>query len=110
MATQDQTIADWKKRRILMTAKQWLSVALGLLLLGAWAAGSRAPPAADTEETGPAPAVEEPAAEATEAPAEEADTEEAEAEATEAPAEEAEAESGEKPYIPIISKGFQHQF
>lgn len=91
-----------------MTAKQWLSVALGLLLMVALVACTPAAPAGDTA---PAPAAEEPADEATAAPAEEADTEEAaEVEATEAPAEEAAADNGEKPYIPIISKGFQHQF
>jgi ribose transport system substrate-binding protein len=56
------------------------------------------------EETAPTeePAEEVAAEEATEAPAEEAAAEEA-------PAEEAAAE-GDAPYIPIISKGFQHQF
>jgi ribose transport system substrate-binding protein len=89
-----------------MTTKHWLRVALGLLLMVALVAC--APSAA------PAPAAQEPAAEAPAADeAEEAAEEpaaEAKAEATEAPAEEAAAESGEKPYIPIISKGFQHQF
>ncbi|RIK55402.1 MAG: BMP family ABC transporter substrate-binding protein [Chloroflexi bacterium] len=63
-----------------------------------------AAPAAAPADSGAAPE-QEAAVEATEAPAEEAV-----AEATEAPAEEAAAETGEKPYIPMISKGFQHQF
>jgi ribose transport system substrate-binding protein len=82
-----------------MTTKRWLSVLLGALLIVALAAGC-APAAAPAAE---APAAEAPAAEATEPAAEEAA-----AEATEAPA--AEAAEGEQPFIPIISKGFQHQF
>ncbi len=74
-----------------MTAKRWLSVALSLLLMVVMAACT---PAA-------APEASAPAAEAT--------TEATTVEATAAP-QEAEAESGETPYIPIISKGFQHQF
>ena len=104
-----------------MTVKHWLSMALGILLLVALTA-------CGTPDSAPAPAAAEPATEATEAPAdtaaeatteeaapeetvtEETVTEEADAEATEAPAEEAAADTGERPYIPIISKGFQHQF
>lgn len=74
-----------------MTAKRWLSVVLSLLLMVVMAACT---PAA-------APEASAPAAEAT--------TEATTVEATAAP-QEAEAESGETPYIPIISKGFQHQF
>ena len=84
-----------------MKNKHLLNVVLGILLVAALLAGCAAPaaapaaPAADT-------AAEEAAA--TEAPAEEAA-------ATEAAAEEpAAAADGEKPYIPVISKGFQHQF
>ena len=84
-----------------MKNKHLLNVVLGIMLVAALLAGCAAPaaapaaPAADT-------AAEEAAA--TEAPAEEAA-------ATEAAAEEpAAAADGEKPYIPVISKGFQHQF
>ena len=70
-----------------MTAKHWLSVAMGLLLVALVACAPAAAPAAPAADTSAAPA-------ATEAVAEEAAT----------------TDSGEKPYIPIISKGFQHQF
>ena len=103
-----------------MITKRWLSVILSALLVLVLAAGcgsseetpaAEAPaaateaPAAATE--APAAATEAPAA-ATEAPA--AATEDPAAEATEAPAEEAAAAEGDIPFIPIISKGFQHQF
>lgn len=71
-----------------MTTKSWLRFALTLALLMALVACAPMAPAADTG------AATEPAAEAA---------------ATEAPAEEAAAE-GDTPYIPVISKGFQHQF
>jgi len=83
-----------------MTAKHWFSVLLALLLTVmmvacAPAAAPAAPAAGATE----APAATEaaPAAEATEAPAADTSTDTT-------------ADSGAKPYIPIISKGFQHQF
>ena len=72
-----------------MKNKHLMNVVLGIMLVAALLAGCAAPVAA-------------PAAPAADAAAEEAA-------ATEAPAEEAAAE-GEKPYIPVISKGFQHQF
>lgn len=70
-----------------MTAKHWLSVAMGLLLVALVACAPAAAPAAPAADTAAEPA-------ATEVVAEEAAT----------------TDSGEKPYIPIISKGFQHQF
>lgn len=82
-----------------MKNKHLLSAVLGILLVAAMLAGCAAPAAAPA-----APAAQEPAA--TEAPA-------AEAAATEAPAAEApaaDAAAGEKLFIPVISKGFQHQF
>lgn len=91
-----------------MTSNRWFSVLVGLLVILALVACGA--PAAAPAESGAAPAEEA----AAEAPAEEAATEapaeEAAAEATEAPAEEAAAETAEMPYIPMISKGFQHQF
>jgi ribose transport system substrate-binding protein len=77
-----------------------LTVVLGIMLVAALIGGCAAPAAAPA-----APAAEAPAADAaaTEAPAEEAA-------ATEAAAEEAAADTGARPYIPVISKGFQHQF
>ena len=73
-----------------MKNKHLMSVVLGIMLVAALLAGCAAPAAAPA-----APAA--PAAE--------------EAAATEAAAEEpAAAAEGEKPYIPVISKGFQHQF
>ena len=72
-----------------MNTKKLLTVLFGVLLVAAMVAGC-APAAA------PAPAADAPAAEA---------------EATEAPAAEAPAaDAAAKPYIPVISKGFQHQF
>lgn len=73
-----------------MTVRHWFSVLLALLLTLVMVACA------------PAAAPAAPAAAATEAPAA--------VEATEAPAADAAADSGAKPYIPIISKGFQHQF
>jgi ribose transport system substrate-binding protein len=76
-----------------MNGRRWLSISIGVLLTAALMAGCAAPAPA------PAPAAPAaPAAEATPAPA---------GEATPAPAAET---TGERPYIPIISKGFQHQF
>ena len=72
-----------------MKTQKWLTMLLGVLVIAAMLAGCAAPAA-------PAAA---PAAEATEAAA-------AEAPAAEAPA----ADAAAKPYIPVISKGFQHQF
>ncbi len=72
-----------------MKTQKWLTMLLGVLVIAAMLAGCAAPAA-------PAAA---PAAEATEAVA-------AEAPAAEAPA----ADAAAKPYIPVISKGFQHQF
>jgi ribose transport system substrate-binding protein len=92
-----------------MKTKKWLIVMLSALMIAALVGGCGAPAAAPAAE---APAAEAPAAEAP-AEATEAPAAEAAAEATEAPAEEAAAEApaeGEVPYIPIISKGFQHQF
>lgn len=86
-----------------MTSKRWFNGLLGLMVILALLAGCAAPAAAPADSA--AAPEQEAAVEATEAPAEEAA-----AEATEAPAEEAAAETGEKPYIPMISKGFQHQF
>jgi ribose transport system substrate-binding protein len=87
-----------------MKNKHLLSVVLGIMLVAALIGGCAAPAAAPA-----APAASDAAADAaaTEAPTEEAA---ADAAATEAPAEEAAAATGEKPYIPVISKGFQHQF
>ncbi len=70
-----------------MNTKHWMSVLFSVLVVAALITGCAAPAA-------PAAAPAEPAAEATAAPAEEA------------PA----AEAAAKPYIPVISKGFQHQF
>jgi ribose transport system substrate-binding protein len=67
-----------------MKTQKWLTMLLGVLVIAALLAGCA--PAATTT----APAADSSAA----------------AEATTAPAEEAAA----KPYIPVISKGFQHQF
>ncbi len=77
-----------------MKTQKWLTMLLGVLVIAAMLAGCAAPAA-------PAAA---PAAEATEAAAAEAPA--AEAPAAEAPA----ADAAAKPYIPVISKGFQHQF
>ncbi len=74
-----------------MKTQKWLTMLLGVLVIAAMLAGCAAPAA-------PAAA---PAAEATEAAAAEAP-----AAAAEAPA----ADAAAKPYIPVISKGFQHQF
>ena len=70
-----------------MKITKLLTVLFGVLLVAAMVAGC-APAAA------PAPAADAPAADATAAPA------------AEAPA----ADAAAKPYIPVISKGFQHQF
>jgi ribose transport system substrate-binding protein len=70
-----------------MKNKTLLSVAASALMIGALLAGCAAPAAAPA------------------APAEPAATEAATEAAAEAP-----AEAAAKPYIPIISKGFQHQF
>jgi ribose transport system substrate-binding protein len=84
-----------------MKNKHLMSVVLGIMLVAALLAGCAAPAAAPA-----APAAEEPAAEA---PAEEAAATEEAAVTEEAPAADAAAD-GEMPYIPVISKGFQHQF
>jgi ribose transport system substrate-binding protein len=84
-----------------MKNKYLLTVVLGIMLVAALIGGCAAPAAAPA-----APA----AGEATEAPAADAA---ADAAATEAATEEAAADAaadGTKPYIPVISKGFQHQF
>jgi ribose transport system substrate-binding protein len=83
-----------------MKNKHLLTIVLGIMLVAALIGGCAAPAAAPA-----APAAGDAAADAaaTEAPAEEAA-------ATEAPAEEAAADAGERAYIPVISKGFQHQF
>lgn len=75
-----------------MQTKRWMSMFVGVLVVMALVAGCAAPaaPAAPAQPAAPA----EPAAAATEAPAEEA----------------AADDSGDRPYIPVISKGFQHQF
>jgi ribose transport system substrate-binding protein len=84
-----------------MKHKNLLMMLLGVLLVAALAACGA--PAA------PAPAA--PAAEATEAAAPAAEATEAAAPAAEATeAAPAEGEAAAKPYIPVISKGFQHQF
>ena len=78
-----------------MKNKHLLTVVLGIMLVAALVSGCAAPAAAPA-----APAAEP----ATEAPV-------ADAAATEAPAAEAPAaDTAAKPYIPVISKGFQHQF
>jgi ribose transport system substrate-binding protein len=89
------------KKEIHMKNKHLLTVVLGIMLVAALIGGCAAPAAAPAT-----PA----AGDATEAPAADAA---ADAAATEAPAEEAAADAaadGTKPYIPVISKGFQHQF
>jgi ribose transport system substrate-binding protein len=91
-----------------MKNKHLLKVVLGIMLVAALLSGCAAPaaapaaPAADTATEATAEEATAEAATATEAAAEEA--------TTEAPAEEAAADTGAKPYIPVISKGFQHQF
>ena len=100
-----------------MKRSKWLMILVSMLavvaLLAGCGGGEEAAPAEEPAAAATQPPAEEAAAEPTEAPAAEpaaeateAPAEEAAAEATEAPAEEAAA----KPYIPIISKGFQHQF
>lgn len=81
-----------------MNKKFWAIALAGLMTMSLAACASKTPEATEA----PAP---------TEAPAEEAPAEEV-APAEEAPAEEAPAAeaTGEKIYIPLISKGFQHQF
>ena len=78
-----------------MKNKHLLTVVLGILLVAALVSGCAAPAAAPA-----APAASE--ATATEAAAPADATAEAAAAAT--------TDSGAKPYIPVISKGFQHQF
>ncbi len=81
-----------------MKSKTLLLSLLSLLVVAAMLAGCAAPAAAPAAPAAPAeeaaPAVEAAPADATAAPAEEA----------------APADAAAKPYIPIISKGFQHQF
>jgi ribose transport system substrate-binding protein len=81
-----------------MKNKHLLTVVLGIMLVAALIGGCAAPPAA------PAPT----GGEATEAPA--ADAAATEAATEEAAAGDAAADTAAKPYIPVISKGFQHQF
>ncbi len=81
-----------------MKNKHLLTVVLGIMLVAALVSGCAAPAAAPA-----APAASEGTATEAAAPAE------ATAEAT-ADAAAATTDSGAKPYIPVISKGFQHQF
>ena len=80
-----------------------MTVVLGIMLVAALLSGCAAPAAA------PAAPAAGTATEEAAAPAEGAATEAATEAAAEAPAADA-AATGEKPYIPVISKGFQHQF
>jgi ribose transport system substrate-binding protein len=82
-----------------MKNKHLLTVVLGIMLVAALIGGCAAPAAAPA-----APA----ASEATEAPA--ADAAATEEATEEAAAGDAAADTAAKPYIPVISKGFQHQF
>jgi ribose transport system substrate-binding protein len=84
-----------------MKNKHLMNVVLGIMLFAALLAGCAAPAAAPA-----APAADEAAATEAAAATEEAAATEA---AEEAPAADA-AAAGEKPYVAIISKGFQHQF
>jgi len=81
-----------------MKNKHLLTVVLGIMLVAALVSGCAAPAAAPA-----APAASD--ATATEAAAPADATAEATAEAAAAT-----TDSGAKPYIPVISKGFQHQF
>ena len=81
-----------------MKNKHLLTVVLGIMLVAALVSGCAAPAAAPA-----APAASDAAATEAAAPAD------ATAEAT-ADAAAATTDSGAKPYIPVISKGFQHQF
>lgn len=89
-----------------MASKRWLGILLSSLLILVFAAACApaAAPAAPADEPASAPAED-----AAEAPAEE-DAEEAAEEAPAEEGEEAAATDGERPFVPIISKGFQHQF
>ncbi len=88
-----------------MKNKHLLSVVLGIMLVAALLSGCAAPAAAPAAPAADAAATDAPAtdAPATDAPA-------ADAPAADAPAADAPAADAAKPYIPVISKGFQHQF
>lgn len=90
-----------------MNVQKWLTALMGTLLVLALVAGCSAPAPTGSD----ASADDAAADEATEETADEETTAEETADeaAAEDEAEESEA-SGETPYIPIISKGFQHQF
>lgn len=92
-----------------MKNKHLMSVVVGILLVAAMLAGCAAPAAAPAASTDSSAATGSTAA-TTETASAGATTETAATGATTDTAASGATASGEKPYIPVISKGFQHQF